>query len=191
MASATCNWFCAASTSACDAAPVCSRRCMASRFRCADIAIGLGFDQSVARGQHLFFGASALHRRKVGLRTLQLRLGAGGLQPGIGIFQLQQQLARLYPLALLHKNLLHRGGHGGVSFKVVQGLDFSVGGNARGDRLPLGMTDPYGHLRTAQRHKCSQHHHRQDQGNKDDPGPLAVHGFMPVLSSNCHFCSSL
>ncbi len=73
----------------------------------------------------------------IGLRGLDLRLGAGGLAADIGIIQLQQQLAFAHVIAFLYQKTFYRSCNRRVRFEVLDGLNLAVGGDQAADRSAL------------------------------------------------------
>ena len=65
----------------------------------------------------------------IGLSGADLGLGAGGLAAEVLVVELQQKLPLADVIAFLHQQQLDRRGDGGVGFEILNGLDFSVGGN--------------------------------------------------------------
>ena len=94
---------------------------------------------------------------QVGLRCLQLCLGASGLGARVGVIQNEQQLAFLDGVAFFDKNALHTCCDRSVRFEIVDGLDFSVGGNQAADGALLDNGGSHRHGVIAAGDESGQH----------------------------------
>lgn len=101
------------------------------------IASAAGLHQFGLDGQEFFLGAAVFQSRLASLRSLQLCLGAGSLGPDVVVIELQEELPLADLVALFDEEMLHRSGNGRVRFKIVKGLDFSVGRNQATDWAAL------------------------------------------------------
>ena len=81
------------------------------------IARAAGFHQLRIQGQHFFLCASGRESGLIGLRGLDLSLGAGGLGADVGVVELQQKLALAHVIAFLDQQAFYRGGDGSVRFE--------------------------------------------------------------------------
>ena len=124
---------------------------MACKFFCAASRSALRFYQRIAGGKHFFLGSSGRDGQQLGFSAFDLRLGARDLGAGVGVVQLEKQLVGLNPGSLQNCDPLDGGGHGSVGFEVVDGLNFTVGGDAGGDGFAVGAGGADLHLRTAER----------------------------------------
>ena len=105
-----------------------------------------GFDELGVEREDFLAGAAGIDVGLVGLRCLDLGLGAGGLAAQIGIIKLQEQLALANVVAFFYEQVLHGGGGGRVRFEIADGFNFAVGGDeaANGAALDCGGSNPQG-----------------------------------------------
>ena len=88
-----------------------------------------------------------------------MRLGASRLGTRVGVIQNEQQLALLDRIAFLDQNAPHTRRDRSMRLEVVDGLNFSVGGNQAADRAPLDDGGSHRHRVIAARDESGQHNH--------------------------------
>src|SRR5208337_1696944 len=101
------------------------------------VSIGNSFLQFGLSGKQLLLVASRKQTGIVGLCCFQAGLGDGNLAPGTAVIEHNQQLSSFDLSALLHQNFLNSSRQWSVSFKAMNGFDFSVGNDGVGDVLTV------------------------------------------------------
>src|ERR1035441_4537706 len=148
------------------------------------IAVGASLYQLRFEAQHFFLVPASFGCAPVRLRRSQLSLGAGGLRPYAGIIQNQQQSALLDGVAFLDQNAPHIGRDRSVGLEVVDGLDFSVGGNQTADRGLLDDGSSHRHRVIAAGDETNQNKHtRQNRQRRYPPTPRPA---SRTVSIQCH-----
>jgi len=90
----------------------------------------------------------------------------------VGVIQNDQQLAFLDGVAFLDKNTPYTRRDRSVGLEVVDGLNFSVGGNQAADRALLDDGGSHRHRVIAAGNESGQHdHRRQDRKRRYPPTP--------------------
>ena len=141
--------------------------------------------------EHFFARSAAGEIGLIGLRGLHLRLRAGSLAAQIGVVKLQQQLPFANVLAFFHQQAFNSCWDGRVRLKILDGLNFSIGGDQAANRPALHRRGA-----DAQRALARENWDESDQGNGADREPRAplsvrntsvriVVGCQPVIFSGC------
>ena len=135
----------------------------------SDVAVGLRFHQRVPCGEQFFLRSASGYGCKLSLRALDLGLGARDLRAGLGVVQLHQQLAGFNPVPLMDVDAPDCCRERRVGFKVVDGLNFAVGGDAGSDGFAIGAGSPNLDGRAAKRQCRRENQRRENHTNNYDP----------------------
>ena len=73
---------------------------------------------------------------QLGFSSAQLRQGFGRLGASVGIFKLHEKLAGFYCIAIVDQHAFHNRSSQRVCLKILNRLNFSIGGDGAGNLLP-------------------------------------------------------
>jgi hypothetical protein len=97
------------------------------------VARAAGFNQLSIECEDFFAGTAGREVSLIGLGGLHLGLRAGRLAAQVGVIELQKQLAFADVVSFFHQQTLHSSCDRGVSFEILHGFHFAIGGNQAAD----------------------------------------------------------
>src|SRR5262249_23119892 len=98
--------------------------------------------------------------------------------------QLQEQLTLLDVVALMNQQLQNRGSNRSMSFEIVDGFDFAVGGNYAADVSALGSSGAHRNDLAARHERGQQDYAHHDASRPNQPA-MAVPK-AGVVTGPCH-----